>query len=55
MSDKHNQINIDEILKDENAKKQLVDLLLDTSDNDSEITIKGKSYKVKLEVNFTSI
>lgn len=55
MSEKKNKIKLDDILKDDEAKKQLLDLILDTAEDDCEIKLNGKSYKVALELNLSPI
>jgi hypothetical protein len=55
MSDKKQKIKLEDILKDEEAKKQLLDLLLDTAEEDCQIKLNGKSYKVALEFNLSPI
>jgi len=55
MATEKHVIKLDEILKDSEAKKQIVDLLLDTSDDDCEIKIDGRTYKVSLDVNLSSV
>ena len=55
MSEKKNNIKLDDILKDDEAKKQLVDLLLDTAEDDCKIKLNGKSYKVELEFNLSPV
>ncbi len=51
MPAKKNKISVDDILKDTEAKKQLIDLLLDKAEENCEMKLGGKSYKVSLDVN----
>jgi len=53
MPDKKSKISVDDFLRDADAKKQLVDLLLDRAEDDCEIKLGGKSYKVTMDVNLT--
>ena len=53
MQEKSKNISVDEILKDDQARKQLMDLLLDQADDECEIKLHGKTYKVSLDVNLT--
>ena len=48
---KKDKIAVEDILNDAEAKKQLLDLLLDSSEDDCEIKLNGKKYKVSLDVN----
>ncbi len=54
MPDKQKKISVDEILRDKDARKQLIDLLLDNSEEDCEIKLNGKLYKLSLDVNLTT-
>jgi len=54
MPDKKSKISVDDFLRDADAKKQLVDLLLDRAEDDCEIKLGGKSYKVTLDANLAS-
>jgi hypothetical protein len=53
MQEKNKSINVDDILRDERARKQLMDLLLDQAEDECEIKLNGKTYKVSLDVNLT--
>ncbi len=53
MPDRKSKISIEDFLRDAEAKKQIVDLLLDRAEDDCEIKLGGKSYKVELDVNLT--
>ena len=53
MPDKKSKISIDSFLRDADAKKLLVDLLLDSAEDNCEVKLDGKSYKVELDVNLT--
>jgi len=45
------KIQVEDIFKDEEAKKQLLDLLLDNAVDNCEIKLNGKTYKVSLDVS----
>ena len=51
MPDKKSKISVEDFLRDADAKKLLVDLLLDRAEDDCEIRLGGKSYKVTLDAN----
>ena len=53
MPNRKSKISIEDFLKETDAKKLLVDLLLDSAEEDCEIKLGGKSYKVELDVNLT--
>jgi hypothetical protein len=53
MPDKKSKISIENFLRDADAKKLLVDLLLDSAEDDCEVKLGGKSYKVTMDVNLT--
>jgi hypothetical protein len=45
------KIDVEDILKDAEAKKQLLDLLLDNTVDNCEIKLKGKTHQVSLDVS----
>ena len=45
------KFKVEDILKDEEAKRQLLDLLLDSTVDNCEIKLNGKTYKVSLDVS----
>ncbi len=53
MPDKKSKISVEDILRNADAKKQIVDFLLDRAEDDCEIKLDGKSYKVELDANLT--